>query len=252
MKNNMSLIKNENQIQLMREAGRIVALVQKKLKEIIVPGVSLLELDKISESIILKEGGEPVFKGYGGFPNSICASVNDAMIHGIPSEYEIKNGDVVKIDVGVIKNGWNGDAAFTISVGEISERTQSLINTTKEALMSAIAFSKPGITLGELGAHIESFAIKNGFTSTKKFVGHGIGKKMHEDPNVPNYASNSSFVLKENMCLAIEPMFIDGKDELFIDPYDKWTVRTKHGGMTTHEEHTIVIKKNGGEILTKL
>lgn len=248
----MALIKTEQEITLMKEAGRIVALVHKELKEMVKPGVSLLELDQHAEALIRSEGGIPTFKGFDGFPNSICASVNSAMVHGIPTSYVLKDGDIVSIDVGVIKDGWNGDAAFTMAVGTIPERTQKLLDVTKESLASAIKFAKPGVTLGELGEHIESFAINSGFTAARDFVGHGIGESMHEEPFVPNYGFKGGMVLQENMCIAIEPMFIDGKDKLFIDPLDKWTVRTKHGGMTTHDEHTIVIRKDGGEILTKL
>lgn len=247
----MNLIKTEEQITKMKEASRIVGLVHDKLKEAIKPGISLLELDDIASKTIEEEGGIATFKGYEGFPKSICASVNDIMVHGIPNNYKLEEGDIISVDVGVIKDGWNGDAAFTMGVGKVSDKANKIMAVTKEALASAIKFAKPGVTLGELGAHIESFAIKNGFTAARDFVGHGIGQDMHEEPYVFNYANKSDFVLRENMTICIEPMFIDGKDDLFIDPIDKWTVRPKHGGLTTHDEHTIVIRKNGGEILTK-
>ncbi|NQX83158.1 MAG: type I methionyl aminopeptidase [Mycoplasmataceae bacterium] len=248
----MYLIKTDHQLELMKEAGRIVALVHKKLKKMIGPGIILSELDKYAEKLILEEGGIPTFKGFDEFPNSICASVNSAMVHGIPTNYKIKNGDIISIDVGVTKNGWNADAAFTMAIGIISKKTQKLLDVTKKALDSAIEFSKPGITVGELGKHIEKFATDAGFVVARNYVGHGIGKKMHEKPHIPNYGFLGGMILKENMCIAIEPMFIDGEDKLFTDPLDGWTVRTKHGGMTTHYEHTIVVKKNGGEILTKI
>lgn len=247
----MSLIKTSEQIKLMKESGRIVALVHSELKKIIRPGVSLIELDQIAEKIILKESGIPIFKGYDGFPSSICTSINEVMVHGIPDQYKLKEGDMISIDVGVKKADWCADAAFTIGVGRISKKAQKILSTTKEALDSAIKFVKPGIKLGELGKHIESFAIKNGFTVARDFVGHGIGREMHEEPYVPNYEFKGGMVLKEGMTICIEPMFIDGKDDLFIDPFDKWTVRTKHRGLTTHEESTVYITKNGGEILTK-
>ena len=248
----MPLIKTEEQITLMKEAGRIVALVHKELKEMIAPGVSLIELNDHAENLIIKEGGKPTFKGFHGFPASICSSVNDVMVHGIPTSYKLRDGDIVSIDVGVEKNGWNGDAAFTMAVGTIPERTQKLLDVTKKALSSAIEFAKPGVTLGELGQHIESFAILSGFVAAREYTGHGIGQEMHEDPYVPNYGFKGGMKLKEGMCIAIEPMFIDGKDSLYVDPIDQWTVRTKHKGLSTHDEHTIVIRKNGGEILTKL
>lgn len=247
----MALIKTEEQISKMKEASRIVGVVHDELKKAIKPGVTLLELDELAVEIINREGGKATFKGFSGFPKSICASVNDVMVHGIPNGYPLKDGDIVSIDVGVIKDGWNGDAAFTMGVGNVTEKANKIMSVTKEALASAIKFAKPGVTLGQLGAHIESFATKNGFTAAKEFVGHGIGETMHEDPYIFNYANDSDFALKENMTICIEPMFIDGPDDLFIDPLDKWTVRPHHGGLTTHDEHTIVIRKNGGEILTK-
>lgn len=245
-------IKSESEINLIREASKIVALVHKELKLIIKPGVSLLELNDKAEEIILANNAIPTFKGYEGFPASICASVNNEMVHGIPTTKTLNDGDIISIDVGVKKNGWNGDAAFTIGVGNISDKAKLLMFVTKEALKESIKFAKPGISLGELGGFIESFALNNGFSAAKEYVGHGIGEKMHEDPLVPNYGFDGGDILKEGMVICIEPMFIDGKDKLFTDPLDNWTVRTKHGGLTAHDEHTIVIRKNGGEILTKI
>ncbi len=246
----MPLIKTPEQIKLMEEAGRVVGLVHQELKKMIKPGVTLLELDAKAEEIILAEGGTPTFKGYHGFPGSICASVNEVMVHGIPTNQELKEGDIITVDVGVKKDGWCGDAAFTKGVGEVSKEAQRIMDVTKEALASAIKFAKPGVTLGELGTHIESFAINAGYTSTKDYVGHGIGEEMHEEPYVPNYSFKGGMVLQEGMTICIEPMFIDGPDKLFTDPIDKWTVRTVHGGIATQDEHTIVIEKNGGRPLT--
>ena len=248
----MSLIKTEEQISKIKVASKIVALVHKELKLMIKPGISLLELDAFAEELIISKGGKPTFKGYEGFPASLCTSVNDQMVHGIPNSYILKDGDIISVDVGVEKDGWNGDAAFTVGVGKISKSAQKLITVTENALYSAIKFSKPGVTIGELGAHIETFALKSGFGVAHDYVGHGIGEKMHEDPLIPNFGFDGGEVLKENMTLCIEPMFIDGKDELFIDPKDEWTVKTKHGGNASHVEHTIVIRKRGGEILSKL
>ncbi len=247
----MPLVKNQEQIKKMEEAGRIVARVHRELKVMIKPGVTLLELDAKAEEIIRSEGAIPTFKGFEGFPASICASVNEVMVHGIPTNLALKDGDIISVDVGALKDGWNGDAAFTKAVGNVSSSTQKLLDVTKEALASAIKFAKPGVSLGELGAHIESFAINNGYTVAKDFVGHGIGEKMHEEPYVPNYGFKGGMQLQEGMTICIEPMFIDGPDDLFIDPIDKWTVRPKHGGLTTHDEHTILITKDGGRILTK-
>ena len=247
----MALIKTKQQIEKMRESGRIVALVHKELKKIIKPDISLMELNNLAERIIVDEGGRPAFKNHEGFPASICASVNEIMVHGIPSNYRLNSGDIVSIDVGVEKNGWYGDAAFTMGVGKVSSKAQKLMDVTKQALNSSIKFAKPGVTLGELGKHIESFAIKNKLSSSHEYVGHGIGSKMHEEPFVPNYEFEGGMKLKEGMTICIEPMFINGPDELFVDPIDKWTVRTKNKDLTAHDEHTILITKEGGEILTK-
>ncbi len=247
----MALIKTPEQIKKMEEAGRIVARVHRELKAMIKPGVTLLELDAKAEEIIRSEGAIPTFKGFSGFPASICASVNQVMVHGIPTNYELKEGDIISVDVGALKDGWNGDAAFTKAVGTIPAATQKLLDVTKEALAAGIKFAKPGVTLGQLGAEIESYAIKNGYTAARDFVGHGIGEQMHEEPYVPNYGFKGGMTLQEGMTICIEPMFIDGPDDLFIDPLDGWTVRPKHNGLTTHDEHTIVITKDGGRILTK-
>ncbi len=247
----MGLIKTPEQIKKMEEAGRIVAVVHRELKAMIKPGVTLLELDAKAEEIIRSEGAIPTFKGFEGFPASICASVNSVMVHGIPTDYALKDGDIISVDVGALKDGWNGDAAFTKAVGTIPASTQKLLDVTKEALAAGIKFAKPGVTLGQLGAEIESYAIKHGYTAARDFVGHGIGENMHEEPYVPNYGFKGGMKLQEGMTICIEPMFIDGPDDLFIDPLDGWTVRPKHGGLTTHDEHTIVITKDGGRILTK-
>jgi methionyl aminopeptidase len=216
----MSLIKTNDEIIKMREAGRIVAKVHRILKENIKEGITLLELDKLAEETIRAEGATPSFLGFGGFPNSICSSVNEVMVHGIPNNYKLKSGDIVSIDVGAYKDGYHGDAAFTIGVGSVSSRHQELMDVNKLALKEAIDFIKPGITLGELGTLIESFAIAAGFTSAREYTGHGIGSEMHQDPYVPNVSFKGGMVLKEGMTICIEPMFIDGKDRLFTDPLD--------------------------------
>ncbi len=248
----MSLIKTEEQISKIKEAGRVVALVKQELVNMTAPGVNLLDLEKKAEEIIKENGGKSGTKGYHGFPSSLCISVNEVMVHGIAHNYNLKEGDIVTYDVVVSKEGWFADSCITVGVGQIDSKTQQLIDSSKEALASAIKFAKPGVTLGELGAHIEGFAHKYGFSSTKDFVGHGIGASMHEDPYILNYANDSKEELVEGQVICIEPMFINGADDLFIDPLDKWTVRPRHGGMTTHDEHTVVIRKDGGEILTKI
>lgn len=246
----MSYIKTEEQISKIKSAGIIVNKIHNELIAMTAPGVNLKDLESKAREIMKSEGVKSGTLGYEGFPSELCISVNQVMVHGIAHNYNLKEGDIISYDVVVQKDGWYADACVTVGVGKLNPRTQLLIDTTKVALAAAIEFAKPGVTLGQLGTFIESFAKVNKFSSAKDFVGHGIGTSMHEDPYVFNYANRSTEELKEGMVICIEPMFIDGKDKLIIDPLDNWTVRPVHGGMTSHDEHTVVIRKNGGEILT--
>ncbi len=246
----MHLIKNEEQISKIREAGKIVNKIHNELINMTAPGVNLKTLEEKARQIMKSEGVRSGTLGYEGFPSELCISVNEVMVHGIANNYSLKEGDIISYDVVIEKDGWYADACVTVGVGKINSRTQLLIDTTKEALNAAIKFAKPGVTLGELGAYIEKFAKAKNFTAAKDFVGHGIGTSMHEEPYVMNYANKSKEKLKEGMVICIEPMFIDGDDKLIIDPIDNWTVRPVNGSMTSHDEHTIVVRKNGGEILT--
>lgn len=248
----MSLVKKQHEIEKIRSAGNLVARVFIELKKMIKPGITTMSLNDFAEQMILDNGAFPTFKGYLGYPYSICASVNNQMVHSFPTTKTLKKGDIVSIDMAVTLDGYVGDSAFTTGVGEISLQNKKLIEATKLALDTAIKLAKPGATLGDLGFAIEQTAIDYGFKSTHQYVGHFIGKKMHEEPAVPNFGQNGDGLkLKEGMVLCLEPMFIDGEDELFTDPLDRWTVRTKHGGNATQEEHTILVTKDGGEILTK-
>lgn len=247
-----TLIKTEEEIKKISSASEIVAKVHIELKKIIKPGVKLIDLDKKAKEIIIAEGAEPTFFGYEGYPANICTSVNSTMVHGVPNEYSLKEGDIISVDVGVRKNGYCGDAAFTMNVGEISPRATKLLETSKLALSKAIEFVKPGVTTSQLGEVIENIVTKNGFSVPTDFVGHGIGADMHEEPMIPNFLLEDNGVkLKEGMVICIEPMLIDGKDDLFIDPLDNWSVNTKHGGLTAHDEHTVLITKKGAKILSK-
>ena len=248
----MSLVKTPEQINKVEQAAKIVAKVHKTLKKLIKPGIKLIVLDKEAKNIIEAAGAIPTFLGYEGFPNSICTSVNEIMVHGIPSDYELKEGDIISVDVGAKLNGYCGDAAFTMGVGKISPRAEELLDTSKKALAAGIESAKPGVKIGDLGQVIEDIVKSKGFNVPRDFVGHGIGTEMHEDPYIPNYGRpDQGIILKEGMTICIEPMLIDGEDDLFIDPIDGWTVRPKHGGLTSHDEHTIVIEKEGGRILSK-
>ncbi len=248
----MSLIKTKDEISKIRESGKIVSIVHNELVKMTEPGINLKDLEKRAEELIIENGGRPATKGYEGFPSALCISVNEVMVHGIANNYVLREGDIISYDVVVEKDGWYADACVTVGVGKLDKRVEKLIASSKEALNAAIKYAKPGITLGQLGEYIESFALKYGFTAAENYVGHGIGESMHEEPYVPNFAHSNKMKLKEGMVICIEPMFIDGEDDLFTDPLDKWTVRTKHGGMTTHDEHTVLITKKGGEILTKI
>jgi len=216
-----------------RESCRIVALVHFELKK--------------------KNDAEPSFLGYHGFPNAICTSVNQVLIHGIPSKYTLKEGDIISVDVGVYKKKYHGDAAFTMGVGRISDRAQKIINASKEALRNAIDIVKPEIKIGDIGYTIENVAKKYGFLVTKDYAGHCVGKKLHENPLIPCYGEkNSGELIEEGMILAIEPMILENTEETSVDALDNWTVRSKTGCLTSHYEHTILVTRNGYEILTKL
>lgn len=239
------------EIVLMKKAGEITRDALNYVKTLIKPGVSTLYLDKSVEKYIIDRGGIPSFLNYDGFPNSICASVNDMVVHGIPSEESIlKEGDIISVDVGVIYKGYNGDAARTFPVGKISSEKQRLINVTEECFFEGIKNLKVGERLGKLSHAIQKHAEKNGYSVVRELVGHGIGKKMHEPPNVPNYGKESDGpVVTKNSCIAIEPMINMGKKEIRMLS-DGWGIVTKDGLPSAHYENTVLITENGVEILT--
>lgn len=248
----MITIKSSREIELMKEAGRIVALAHRKVQEAIVPGISTYELDSIAEKAILESGATPSFKGYNGFPASICASINQVVIHGIPNKKIIlKHGDIIAIDIGACYQGYHGDSAMTHGVGEISEARKQLLAVTKQALFAGLEFAKPLNRLSDISHAIEQFVLSQGFSVVKDFTGHGIGTKMHEDPMIPNYGKPGyGPILKAGMTLAIEPMVNAGKEDVRILK-DDWTTVTVDGSDSAHFEHTIVITESGYTILTK-
>jgi methionyl aminopeptidase len=236
----------------MKEAGRIVAHTLKILEEAIRPGISTYDLDKIAEQAIREQGAVPSFKGYRGFPGTICASVNNVVIHGIPDKKTIlKNGDIISIDIGACYKGYHGDSARTFPVGEVSETRKRLLKVTKEALFAGLAFAKPANRLSDISHAIEKYVLENGYSVVKEFTGHGIGQKLHEDPPIPNFG-NPGFgpLLKAGMTLAIEPMVNAGASETVVLD-DDWTTVTRDGSDSAHFEHTIVITDTGYNILTK-
>ncbi len=246
----MITIKSDSEIQLMREAGEILRDTLNMLADHVKPGVTTKELDKLAHDYIKSRGAKPSFLGYGGFPGSICASVNEQVVHGIPSSRRLKEGDIIGIDCGVIYKGWQSDAARTFAVGQISDKHKKLIEITEQCFFEAVKVIRDGARLGDIGAAVQNLAESNGFSVVRDLVGHGIGKEMHEDPQVPNYGkAGKGLRLKRNMTLAIEPMINEGTYEVSgLD--DGWTVVTDDDGYSAHYENTVVVTENGCEILS--
>jgi methionyl aminopeptidase len=247
----MITLKSNREIELMKEAGRIVALTHRKIAEAIAPGVSTLDLDQIAEKVIIENGATPSFKGYNGFTGSICASINNVVIHGIPSKKIIlKKGDIISIDIGANYKGYHGDSAMTHGVGEISELKQKLIDVTRESLYAGLALAKPNNRLSDISHAIESYVLSKGFSVVKDFTGHGVGQNLHEDPMIPNYGNpGTGPILRPGMTLAIEPMVNIGTEAVKILS-DNWTTVTRDGKDSAHFEHSIVITEDGYQILT--
>ncbi|GAU79339.1 type I methionyl aminopeptidase [Fusibacter sp. 3D3] len=248
----MIVIKSKHEIELMQESGRIVALVHEAIKEAIKPGITTGELDQIAEKLIIAHQAVPSFKGYGGFPASICASINDQVIHGIPSDTVLKEGDIISIDVGAFKNGYHGDAARTHPVGKVSENALKLIKVTEESFFEGLKFCRVGYRLFDISNAIQKYAEDQGFSIVRDYVGHGIGTKLHEEPAVPNYGpAGKGPRLVPGMVLAIEPMVNEGGFNVRTLG-DDWTVVTKDGKLSAHYEHTVVITENDPILLTSL
>ncbi|WP_075864854.1 type I methionyl aminopeptidase [Carboxydothermus islandicus] len=246
----MITVKTEKELRLMREAGRIVALTLQALEKVIEPGITTLELDKIAEETIKKLGGKPAFKGLYGFPATICASINEEVVHGIPGLRKLRNGDIISIDIGAVVDGYYGDAAKTWPVGEVSPEAKKLLEVTEASLYAGIEAAVVGNRVSDISHAVESYVVRHGFSVVRQYAGHGIGKALHEEPNVPNYGKPGRGArLVPGMTLAIEPMVNIGTYEVFTLP-DKWTVVTRDGKWSAHFEHTIAITENGPMILT--
>jgi len=252
------IIKSDEEIAVMREAGRIVATVLEILKSRVRSGMRTQELDVIAASEIEKLGGKPSFKGYRGFPANLCVSVNDEVVHGIPGERILHDGDIVSLDFGVIYKGFQGDAAVTVSIGTISADARRLMETTEGALKAGIAAAYPGVRLGDISTAIEQYAESRGYSVVREYTGHGIGRKMHEDPRVPNCTDESFGLmsgtgpeLQKGMTLALEPMVNIGDWGTKVDD-NHWTVRTRDGSLSAHFEHTIAITDGEPEVLTRI
>lgn len=249
----MITLKSKREIALMKEAGHIVALAHEEIRKAIKPGISTKELDQIAYDVITSHGAKPSFLNYQGFPASICASINEVVIHGIPSEKIIlKDGDIISIDIGAEYKGYHGDCAKTHPCGNVSEDRLKLIDVTKQSLFEGLKYARPDNRLSDISHAIESYVKKFGYTVVLDFTGHGVGRHLHEDPAVPNYGQpGHGPLLKEGMTLAIEPMVNMGTHRVKI-LQDGWTTVTADKKMSAHYEHSIVITKDGYEILTKL
>jgi methionyl aminopeptidase len=249
-------IKSTREIEIMRQANIIVAEILKELKQTVAPGVTTLELDAIAEELTLKKKALPAFKGYAVagrvFPRCLCVSINEEIVHGIPSNRALKEGDIVGLDFGVIYNGFYGDSAITVGVGKVSDDAQRLMAVTELSLYKGIEQLQEGKRLGDLGAAVQKTAEDAGYSVVRVFVGHGIGKRLHEEPPVPNYGEpDRGLRLKEGMVLAIEPMLNAGSHEVEIKE-DGWTAVTKDGSLAAHFEHSVAITKDGPYVLSQI
>ncbi|MBX2801403.1 MAG: type I methionyl aminopeptidase [Myxococcales bacterium] len=253
----MANVKDPWELALMRQSGRRLAEVVALLREAIRPGVTTAELDEIAEREITARGGRPSFKGYtaGGdvpFPATICASPNEQVVHGFPNDAALTDGDIISIDVGLIYGGFHADCAFTAAIGDVAQDVQRLLDETERSLYEGIAQARPGNRIGDIGHAIQSYIEPQGYGIVREFVGHGIGKRLHEAPSVPNYGTpNRGRLLQEGLCIAIEPMITLGNHETdMLD--DGWTVVTSDGSLAAHFEHTVAVTPKGPEILTVL
>lgn len=246
----MVYLRDPSEIDLIREAAQVVGRTLKMLGEHVRPGITTAELDRIAEAYIRSQGAEPAFKGYRGFPASICPSVNEQVVHAIPGGTKLKEGDIISLDVGARKNGYYGDAAVTYPVGAIDDEAQKLLDVTRESLAAGIAQARPGNRVGDIGHAVQAVAEANGFSVVRTLVGHGIGREMHEEPQVPNYGPPSRGPrLLAGQVIAIEPMVNIGGPDV-VTGKDGWTVLTRDGLRSAHFEHTVAIGPDGPEILS--
>lgn len=246
----MITIKSEREIELMREAGKMVSMTHQYLKNFIKSGITTKELDRLAEEYIRKMGGVPTCKGYEGFPATLCTSVNDTVVHGIPDNYKLKDGDIITIDMVIGYKGYQGDAAWTYAVGEVSDDKKYLMEHTEKALYEGVKQVKPGNRIGDISNAVEEYANKHHLGVVKELCGHGIGREMHEDPEVPNYGTKGTGPkLREGMVICIEPMLNLGTADIYMLD-DEWTIKTDDGKPAAHYEHTILVTKDGYEILT--
>ena len=251
----MIFLKTEDEIELMRAANLLVGDTLAELAKIIKPGVTTAQLNSVAEEYIRDHGAVPTFLGFpnphgGPFPASICTSVNDVVVHGVPNDTPLEEGDIVSVDCGTLLNGFNGDSCYTFCVGEVTEEVKALLQTTKESLYKGIEAALPGKRIGDIGASIQEHCTKAGYGVVREFIGHGIGRNMHEDPQVPNYGRRGNGpMIKNGLCIAIEPMITMGDPAVYMMP-DRWTIKTRDGKVAAHFEHTIAIHNGKFDILS--
>ena len=247
----MISIKSEEEVELLRIAGEITGSTHNYLKPYIKPGITTLELDKLAEDYILSRGATPSFKGYDGFPGTVCASINNEVVHGIPSGRTLKEGDIITLDIGACWKGYHGDSAWTYAVGEISDKKKYLLEHTEKSLFKGLDAIHDGCHVGDIGYAVSKYAKEHGLGVVRELVGHGVGTDVHEEPDVPNYgARGTGPVLKEGMVIAVEPMLNLGSRKVYILE-DGWTIITADGKPSAHFEHTVLVTKDGYEILTR-
>ena len=245
------MIKSSEEIELLRIAGQIVGDTHNYLKQFIKPGITTKELDKLAYDYIISRDATPSFLNYEGYPASICTSVNEEVVHGIPSDRVLEDGDIISIDIGACYKGYHGDSAWSYPVGNISEEKKYLLEHTEKSLYEGLSVIKPGMKIGDIGYAVEQYALKHKLGVVKELVGHGVGKHLHESPDVPNYGKkNTGMTLRKGMVIAVEPMLNLGTADIYILD-DDWTIITADDKPSAHFEHTIVVTKDGYEILTK-
>ena len=246
----MVYYKTEEEIELVRKSSLLVAKTHAEIAGLIKPGITTLALDKIAEEFIRDNGGIPAFKGYGGFPNTLCMSPNDQVVHGIPNDRVLENSEILSVDCGVVMNGYYGDSAFTYEVGDVDDKTKQLLKVTKESLYKGIEKAVVGNRIGDIGYAVQQHAESFGYGVVRELVGHGIGKNLHEVPEVPNYGKRGEgILLKEGLVIAIEPMINMGTKDI-VNHKDGWTITTKDGKPSAHFEYTVSITEEGVEVLT--
>lgn len=247
----MISIKSSDEIELLRIAGEITGATHLYLKDFVKPGITTAELDKLAYDYIISRGATPSFKGYDGFPGTICASINEEVVHGIPSDRVLEEGDIISLDIGACYKGYHGDSAWTYPVGKISKKCEDLLKWTEESLFEGLSVIKDGATVGDIGCAVSKCARRHNLGVVKELVGHGVGTDVHEEPDVPNYGfAHTGPVLKEGMVIAVEPMLNLGTPKVYILD-DDWTIVTADNKPSAHFEHTVLVTKDGYEILTK-